>query len=55
VPDGFKLTLLNPGAAVKLDPGMIHAVISPANSAIGCWEFVDAKWLGSDQIKEGAK
>jgi hypothetical protein len=57
MPDGFKLTILKPGIAVNLDPGMIRAVISPVNSAIGSWDYVDAKWLGADQskVKEGAK
>jgi hypothetical protein len=53
MPEGFKVTILRPGIGVTLDPGMIHAVISPTNSAIGCWEYVDAQWLDSDDILEG--
>jgi hypothetical protein len=33
--DGFKVTILNPGNAVCIYPGTIHAVVSPTNSAIG--------------------
>jgi hypothetical protein len=53
--EGFKLNILNPGNAVRIDPGMIHAVVSPTNSAIGCWEYVDAKWLDSNDIREEAE
>ena len=55
MPDGFKLTILNPGVAVVMDPGMIHAVVSPTNSAIGSWEYVDARWLQDDHIREGTE
>lgn len=53
--EGFKFTILKPGDAVVLEPGMIHAVVSPENSAIGCWEYVDEKWFDNDDIKEGAE
>jgi len=32
---------------------MIHAVLSPNNSAIACWEYVDAQWLENDDIEKG--
>lgn len=51
--EGFRLTILNPGDALVLKPGMIHAVVSPDNSAIGCWEYVDAKWLDSSDSTAG--
>jgi hypothetical protein len=53
--DGFKVTILNPLDAVKMEPGMIHAVVSPTNSAIGCWEYVNTTWLDSDDIRAGAE
>ena len=53
--DGLKVTILNPGDAVKLERRMIHAVVSPTNSAIGCWEYVDATWLDSNDIRAGAE
>ena len=53
--DGLKLTFLNPGDGVKLDPGMIHAVISLTNSAIGCWEYVDAEWFDTEEIQQGTE
>jgi hypothetical protein len=46
--DGFKVTILHPGDAVMMEPGMIHAVVSPTNLAIGCWECMDAIWLDSN-------
>ena len=49
--DGFRVTILYPGFGVKIDPGMIHAVVSISNSVIGCWEFVDAKWLKDSPIE----
>jgi len=51
--EGLKVTILKPGIGVELLPGMIHAVLSPTNSAIGCWEYVNAQWLDSNEIKEG--
>ena len=53
--DGFKVTILNPGDAVKMESGMIHAVVSLTNSAIGCWEYVDARWFDSNDIRKGAE
>jgi len=50
---GLKVTILKPGIGMELLLGMIHAVLSPTNSAIGCWEYVNAQWLDSDEIKEG--
>jgi len=49
----LKVTILSPGVGVKLWPGMIHAVLSPNNSAIACWEYVDAQWLENDDIEKG--
>jgi hypothetical protein len=53
--DGFKVTILNPLGALKMEPGMIHTVVSPTNSAIGCWEYVNTTWLDSDDIRAGAE
>jgi len=53
--DGLKLTFLNPGDGVNLEPGMIHALISLTNSAIGSWEYVDAEWFDTDEIRKGTK
>ena len=53
--DGFKVNILKPGVGVKMAPGMIHAIISTTNSAIGCWEYVDAKWLDDHKIEEGVE
>jgi len=50
---GLKVTILSPGVGVKLWPSMIHAVLSPNNSAIACWEYVDAQWLENDDIEKG--
>jgi len=50
---GLKVTILSPGVGVKLCPSMIHAVLSPNNSAIACWEYVDAQWLENDDIEKG--
>jgi hypothetical protein len=50
---GLKVTILSPGIGVELWPGMIHAVLSPRNSAIACWEFVKAQWLENDDIEKG--
>jgi len=53
--DEFKLTILNAGTTVHLEPGRIHAVVSPGNSTIACCEYVDAKMRDSAHIKEGVK
>ena len=55
MPDGFKANILKPGVGVKLEPGMMHAVIYTTNSAIGHWEYVDAKWLETRKIEDGVK
>ena len=49
----FELTILKPGDAIKLEPGMIHVVFSLTNSAGGRWEYVDAKWFDSRVREKG--
>ena len=53
--DGFNVAILIPRYGVDLNPRVIHAVVSPTNSAIGCWEYVDAKRLESNDIRAGAE
>jgi hypothetical protein len=42
---GLKVTILNPGIGVIMDPGVIYGEMSPDNSATGGWVFVDSGWL----------
>jgi len=49
----FEITILKPGDAIKLEPGMIHVVFSLTNSAGGRWEYVDAKWFDSRVREKG--
>lgn len=48
---GMCVNILNPHQSVELAPGMIHAVMSPNNSAIAGWDFVNARWLLSEDVK----
>jgi len=51
--DGLEPTFLNPGDGVNLEPGMIHAVISRTNWAIGSWEYVDAESFDPTRFGQG--
>ena len=41
----LKATMLRKKEGVIMKRGMIHAVLSPVNSAVSGWVFVDSKWL----------
>lgn len=45
------VTVLTANKSVELAPGMIHAVMSPNNSAIAGWDFVNARWLVSGDVQ----
>ena len=45
------VTVLTAHKSVELAPGMIHAVMSPNNSAIAGWDFVNARWLLSGDVQ----
>lgn len=45
------VTGLTSHQGVILDPGMIHAVMSPNNSAIAGWDFVNATWMDSGDVE----
>jgi hypothetical protein len=45
------VTPLTAHQTVELAPGMIHAVMSPNNSAIAGWDFVNARWLESHDVQ----
>jgi len=36
---------------VKFEPGMIHAVMSPNNSAIAGWDYVKGEWLEAEHVQ----
>ena len=48
---GMHVTPLTAHQSVELAPGMIHAVMSPNNSAIAGWDFVNATWLESHNVQ----
>jgi hypothetical protein len=45
------VNVLTAHKSVELAPGMIHAVISPNNSAISGWDFINARWLLSSDVQ----
>jgi hypothetical protein len=45
------VNVLTAHKSVELTPGMIHAVISPNNSAISGWDFINARWLLSSDVQ----
>jgi hypothetical protein len=45
------ITVLTRKQSVVLAPGMIHAVMSPNNSAISGWDFVKAEWLATGDVQ----
>jgi len=44
--------LQEPGQYVMMEPGQIHAVVSPVNSAVTGWSFVLSDWLRSRKLSE---
>jgi len=48
---GLRLTILERHEVVELAPGMIHAVMSPNNSAISGWNFVRANWISLQAVQ----
>jgi hypothetical protein len=47
----LRVNVLSGHKSVALDPGMIHAVMSPDNSAIAGWDFVNFQWLKLDNVR----
>jgi hypothetical protein len=47
----MRVNVLTTHKSVELTPGMIHAVMSPSNSAIAGWDFINARWLSSDDVQ----
>ena len=45
------VNVLTANMSVELTPGMIHAVISPNNSAIAGWDFINGRWLLSGDVQ----
>jgi hypothetical protein len=46
----MRVNVLTEHKSVELTPGMIHAVMSASNSAIAGWDFINARWLSSDDV-----
>ena len=50
---GLKWAILQePGEYVVMEPGQIHAVVSPVNSAVTGWSFVMSDWLENGKLSE---
>jgi hypothetical protein len=50
---GLRWTILSPGQYVQMDPGAVHSIISPVNSAsVSGWPFIDPKWIRNDDLRE---
>lgn len=47
----MRVNVLTAHRSVELTPGMIHAVMSPSNSAIAGWDFINARWLSSNDVE----
>lgn len=49
---GLHWAILEVGDYVVIEPGQVHAVLSPVNSALSGWSFVASKWLRDGILKE---
>lgn len=50
---GLKWTILDePGQYLVMEPGQIHAVVSPLNSAVSGWSFVVSDWLENGTLRK---
>jgi hypothetical protein len=49
---GLRWTTLDLGEYFDMDPGTVHGVIVPANSAVSGWSFMDPRWLANGLLRE---
>jgi hypothetical protein len=50
---GLRWTILSPGQYVQMDPGAVHSIMSPVNSAsVSGWPFIDPKWIRNGDLRE---
>ena len=48
---GLHWTILQTGKYLIMEPGQVHAVVSPENSAVSGWSFISLEWLKSGVIE----
>jgi hypothetical protein len=49
---GLKWSVLHVGEYVNFLPGTIHAVLSPVNSAVCSWSYMDKSWMKSGTLRD---
>lgn len=50
---GLKWALLDePGQYLTMDPGQVHLVLCPVNSAVSGWSFVISDWLENGKLRK---
>ena len=48
---GLKWTILEPGDYIVMNPGTVHAVLSPVNSVVGGIYLLDQEWIKDGTVK----
>jgi hypothetical protein len=49
---GLRWTILEPGMFIDMGPGTVHGVISPVNSAVSGFSFMDPNYLENGRLRE---
>jgi hypothetical protein len=49
---GLRWTILHPGLFIDMEVGIVHGLMSPINSAVSGWSFMDPKWLVNGRLRE---
>jgi hypothetical protein len=49
---GLKWTILHVGEYITMPPGTIRAVLSPVNSAVCSWNYIDESWMESGLLRD---
>lgn len=50
---GLKWACMGPRDYIEMKPGCIHAVITPVNSAISGWAFIQPEWVTDGTLRSG--
>jgi len=48
---GLKWTILGPGDYIVMNPGTVHAVLSPVNSVVGGIYLLDQEWIKNGSVE----
>jgi hypothetical protein len=49
---GLKWSILHAGEYITMLPGIIHAILSPVNSAVCGWNYMEKSWMKSGILRD---